>query len=146
MYAPLKNLNLTLMYDPKREYRANKKAQYPFCRTGRGNDRMGSSSGDMLGIYCHQDNSKIAGDDQWQELNYGWDFAGTGQQQGLYYFGVKTGERTVSEGSFIAYMQNHSAPGNQITPHNPDRFILISAGKDAIFGTEDDVNNFQSGS
>jgi len=125
-------------------YRANSKAHNPFCRTGRGQGRMGAKSGDFLGIYCHQDNAWIAGDD-WTG-DWGWDFAGTGQKQGLYEFGVLVGEREVSEGSFMAYMQNHSAPGNLITPHNPDRFILITAGKDGLFGTEDDINNFEFGS
>lgn len=146
-FQPTKRM---LVYDesfgsPVLYYRANTKACNPFCRTGRGDDRMGSPSGDQLGMYCHQDNSKIAGDDQWQELNYGWDFAGTGQRQRLYTFGVQTGQRDVEPGSFIAYMQNPAAPGNLITPHHPDRFILVTAGKDGLFGTDDDVNNFKNG-
>ena len=33
--------------------------------------------------------------------------------------------------------------GNQFPrPHNPDTFILISAGFDGLYGTEDDVANF----
>jgi len=33
--------------------------------------------------------------------------------------------------------------GFGVTPHNLDTFILISAGKDGVYGTEDDVTNFE---
>jgi len=125
-------------------YRASRQARNPFCRTGRGQGRMGAlGGGDLLGIYCQQDNAWIAGDELTND--WGWDFAGTGMKQRLDVFGVTINDLNVKPGSFIAYMRNSSAPGDILTPHNPDRFILITAGKDGLFGTDDDINNFKSG-
>ena len=48
---------------------------------------------------------------------------------------------------FLAYPNFYNAIRNEdvsvgVTPHNVDSFILWSAGKDRIYGTDDDVTNF----
>ena len=50
-------------------------------------------------------------------------------------------------GSTLAYANFYNAIRNEdvtfgVTPHNLDTFILWSAGKDKIYGTDDDVTNF----
>ena len=30
----------------------------------------------------------------------------------------------------------------RLVPFNPDRFLLISAGRDGLYGTSDDIRNF----
>ena len=49
--------------------------------------------------------------------------------------------------TFADYIHDHSAghAGNVLKPRNPERFIMMSAGPDGLYGTTDDVNNFQSG-
>jgi hypothetical protein len=43
------------------------------------------------------------------------------------------------------HSENTHQAGNAATAVNPETFILLSAGKDGVFGTSDDVNNFTSG-
>lgn len=157
MYEAKKRL---VVYDecfgsPILYYRANTRARNPFCRTGMGPRRIGATNGDLLGIYRHQDNSWITGDDGRENIkndetiDWGWDFAGTGQPHNLRMFGLALGSfegSDVLSETFVAYMRNPAAPGRLVTPHHPGRFILISAGKDGRFGTDDDINNFESGS
>ncbi len=47
--------------------------------------------------------------------------------------------------TFVNYLHNENAlsTGNVVKPLNPDTFILISAGEDGIYGTDDDVTNFK---
>ena len=42
---------------------------------------------------------------------------------------------------FWAYVRNKDIQ-TKVAPHNPDTFLLISAGPDGIFGTSDDIANF----
>jgi len=43
--------------------------------------------------------------------------------------------------AFQKYIRNVQVP-NAYRPHNPDTFLLISAGPDQLYGTDDDVTNF----
>ena len=49
--------------------------------------------------------------------------------------------------TFTLYIHDHkvgqAAGGGAFKPHNPDTYLLITAGKDGVFGTADDINNFQ---
>ena len=42
---------------------------------------------------------------------------------------------------FAHYIRNHDLAA-RVWPHNPDSYLLISAGADGIFGTADDIANF----
>jgi hypothetical protein len=55
--------------------------------------------------------------------------------------------------TFAKFIHDHRVgvspgPGGQSGPHvraqpyNPDTYILISAGRDGLYGTEDDIKNF----
>jgi hypothetical protein len=53
--------------------------------------------------------------------------------------------------SFVHYIHDHavgeppspSEPHTLVAPHKRDSYLLITAGKDAIYGNADDVNNFE---
>ncbi|MFH1418983.1 MAG: prepilin-type N-terminal cleavage/methylation domain-containing protein [Planctomycetota bacterium] len=83
-----------------------------------------------------------------------WDF-GAGQDHTLEYFGSNPVEpATIRSRSqcFQYYILDHelyeasydpSNPSNATAkPHRMDTFLLISPGKDALYGTQDDVKNF----
>ncbi len=144
-----------ILYDesfgsPVLYYRATVQAQNPFCRTGFAYRRMGSKNGDLPGVYTHQDNSAITGDDQ--ENKAGWDFADTRRgpapprlgPHNLFLFGVEHDSVTTlqSEASFVGFLRNPAASGAAFVPHNSQTFILLAAGPDGIFGTTDDIGNF----
>jgi prepilin-type N-terminal cleavage/methylation domain-containing protein len=47
---------------------------------------------------------------------------------------------------FAKYIHDHKsdqASSGRVKPVNPDTFLLISAGPDGVYGTNDDINNFQ---
>lgn len=122
-------------------YKANPRAKYPFCNTARG---------DQLGIYDQRDNIAITGGEG-DPLASNWDFGGTGLKHGL---GVLSPQGTlnveVPPGSdykgkrFDDYFHQHQAheTANVIKPYLPETFLLVSPGKDGIYGTDDDPNNF----
>jgi hypothetical protein len=43
---------------------------------------------------------------------------------------------------FEAYIRNEAAAA-RVTPYNPDSYLMISAGADGIFGSADDIANFE---
>lgn len=101
----------------------------------------------------------------------GWDFAGAGLPPGataVHYLGdfgiyplatatIEQKQTAVntppwSPGNpdrrgktFVNYLHNENAlsTGGVVKPLSPDTFILISAGEDGIYGTDDDVTNFK---
>ena len=44
---------------------------------------------------------------------------------------------------FIKYVDNPQIGISARGPYNPESFILVSAGKDGIYGTDDDITNFE---
>jgi prepilin-type N-terminal cleavage/methylation domain-containing protein len=48
----------------------------------------------------------------------------------------------IGTNSFAAYIRNKSIEA-RVSPYKPDSFLLISAGADGIFGTGDDLANFE---
>ncbi len=55
---------------------------------------------------------------------------------------IPLGART----TFTLYIHDHKseqASAGRFKPVNPDTYLLISAGPDGIYGTNDDINNFQ---
>jgi hypothetical protein len=107
----------------------------------------------MAGIYVHQDNTWITGDDQASDSSEGWDFTGAGGTHKIATFGIKPGNvlEITDRESFVDFLRNPDATGQavdadgnriSITPHNPGTFILLTAGPDGLFGTSDDIGNF----
>ena len=141
-----------LFHSPILYYRANERADmnlHPFTKLGTG-----------VGVYRHADNALITGTVDAAPL--GWDFAGAGRQHQIAPYSYDETEPTPGSGSsnditkvptdftntFCRYLYNANALETSarmtIRPMKPDAFILISAGKDGVYGTDDDINNFSA--
>ncbi|HEY3242389.1 MAG TPA: prepilin-type N-terminal cleavage/methylation domain-containing protein [Phycisphaerae bacterium] len=119
------------------------------------------------GIYRQSDNAGITGYHTGVANESGWAFEGGGVHPlGKY---TPTGTVTPSDGldldksnpenwhdTFMGYIHDHNAhriggidqfgmtkAHFRHQPVNKDRFILISAGKDGLYGTKDDTKNFE---
>lgn len=123
-------------------YRANARAGNPFSLEGTGSNAAGNPN-DQLGVYNHRDNRGITG----VGLSGGWRFRKSDPHP-LSVFGTTDPEQLEQptyEGSFVRELHAHSIhEGSEILkPVKADTFILISAGNDGLYGTEDDVTNFR---
>lgn len=111
-------------------------------------------------IYFHQDNEGFTG---WsdEEAGRGWDFAG---QHAIARSGAeltaadivlednrKTFARFITDRTYYRRLLTMVEEGDDIPPATPlkpanaDTFLLISAGADGQYGTNDDVTNFKLG-
>ena len=129
-------------------YRANERAASAFTKVG-------------IGIYRQADNVLITGSQE--DSIKGWDFAGAGRAHQIAPYSYTLNgvdptpanidskptdpiDTTKTNNTFCRYLYNANAlatsGGATIRPMNPDTFILISAGKDGLYGTDDDINNF----
>ncbi len=134
-------------------YRANERAAYAFTRDA-------AATGAHPGIYNHADNALITGT---VTASTGWDFANAGKQHQIAPYSYNENDPTSATdapndnpiddvpttpagftNTFVRYLHNESACKSTATirPMNPDTGILISAGKDGVYGTDDDINNF----
>lgn len=128
-------------------YKANPRARYAFCYDG--------DEEDDPGVYRQKDNQIITGSDTGGKE--GWDYAGVGvteagSQQYHYLKELGLGSKqdqidTNKQRSFARFLHSENAMRSmdKLKPRNPETFILITAGKDGRFGTQDDVTNFKSG-
>jgi type II secretory pathway pseudopilin PulG len=106
-----------------------------------------------VGIYDYSDNAAFTGNEGGHGRNDrkqdGIDFAATGKTHPLGVFGY-TDEKTepkpntftgevYSRSTFQSTVKNGKG---RVAPHNPDKYLLISAGADGLFGTSDDIRNF----
>jgi hypothetical protein len=154
-------------------YRANSRARYPFGITGGPGDQGVYNQADNAaftgGTATYIDASDGASNTQ--SYPNSWDFAVSGSAHGLGHFGVNSiadympppdsdldvlednasgtdGNNLPYKGkTFINYFHSHNthASGNVAKAQNPDTFFLISAGKDGVYGTDDDVSNSRGG-
>ncbi len=131
-------------------YRANSGARFPVS-TGDGQsvDR---------GVYTQSDNSQFTGSDEagpTGPAQDGYDFAGLGKPHLMKILGFNTGNETaeIPVRTFMHAIHNRSVysatrrNGNagRIWPYNAKSFLIISPGKDGLFGTSDDIKNFDTG-
>ena len=110
------------------------------------------------GIYWQEDNGIITGSDRKGKTTDGLDF-GAGRVQGSYHAirlsicpepvvppGTDPAQEVLTNpqyaGSFARFIINSSIKARP-TPVNKDSYLLISAGPDARYGTEDDVTNWK---
>lgn len=152
-FEPTGRLVLTDSYNhPVLYYRASRSRQ-AFSAHG--------ENGEKRGVYNQWDNGAITGGtnpDSGAQLA-GWDFAGTSRRHGLGFFGGTGTSQDLSTDnvrqdppsveppyagkSFANYLHDErvSETGLVLKPSNPESFVLVSAGPDGIYGTDDDVNN-----
>jgi prepilin-type N-terminal cleavage/methylation domain-containing protein len=129
-------------------YAANEQARLPF------NDFAANRA---VGRYRQRDNEQITGSNDSVTIT-GWDLGSgalantSGQFHWLYDKGWSpTAAGAQPEAKSFAgavydsglFEQNKKTDGtSKVWPHNPDTFLLISTGKDGVFGTPDDIMNF----
>lgn len=123
-------------------YVANEQAVLPFSDP----DDVPPGGGDPRpGRYTQWDNTPFTGSD------YG-DIAGIdvggGTSHPLRWLGWESGTPTAiaRQDSFAGSVYDRAlhTQNQKVWPHRPDTFLFISAGKDALYGTSDDVANFEN--
>jgi prepilin-type N-terminal cleavage/methylation domain-containing protein len=130
-----------------------------------------NSSQFKVGRYDQQDNAHFTGADD-QNGRYpvtvgmngaddGWDFGSQGQQAGFKHplgkFGYTPNPAQIpntwpTAGTFAANIcdrnifdtTSRGGTTGRLWPHKADSFVLISAGKNGIYGDNDDIKNFQT--
>lgn len=133
-------------------YRANPGAPEPFSLSGSGSKDPGTYP-DRNGVYNLFDNQHATG--RWDGGGAsglpGWDFGNTGiHPHPLGAFGstapasIATPPPFYPNGkTFTWSLHDNGVLGlGVVRPHNPDSFVLITAGKDGLYGTADDITNF----
>jgi type II secretory pathway pseudopilin PulG len=103
----------------------------------------GAASGNQRGIYHFRDNSTLLDIDEQplmltpgdkrHRLAFAYDAPVLPDEIDL---------ENPNQYNFVAYIRNKKVEA-KVTPHRADSFLLISAGKDGVFGTGDDVANFE---
>lgn len=132
-------------------YRANPGARFPVSD--------GSGNSVDRGVYTQSDNSQFTGSDEagpTGRAQDGYDFAGQGEAHPhlMKKLGFSAGSQNdIEPGTFMHAIHNRSVysatkrgsdPG-RIWPYNAKSFLIISPGKDGLFGTSDDIKNFDTG-
>ncbi len=133
-------------------YKANTRAGKAFSQTA--NDPKGIGGARGIGVYNLEDNAALTGSEPSGAA--GWQFvAGTpehklGKWCASQDYSASGSDPHEPDGNFVGYLHNEAvhelsqSSFPQIKPLNPDSFVLISAGNDGIYGTDDDVNNLKS--
>jgi prepilin-type N-terminal cleavage/methylation domain-containing protein len=135
-------------------YRAERGAEQPIT-TGTTGPQL------RLGVYDQSDNLALTGsegtDGRYPANAGGWDVAGRGEAttwlHPLGKIGYRSGDTQWPEkGTFAAnicdrniFDTTQQGGRGRLWPHKPDTFIIISAGKDGVYGNEDDIRNFGAG-
>lgn len=109
------------------------------------------------GIFTFEDNTLFTGKCTSGTCEFqSWDLSGNNQEHRISEFGDDPPDRdTIPDTpySFLYYILDRNAyeaaykvgmPANTrpTIPHRRDSFLLITAGKDGLYGTNDDVNNY----
>ena len=117
------------------------------------NDYTGGTQQEGPPFYFHQDNWGFTGKGT-DESEQGWDFSNTGAKHAIAFSGAKFGPNELiddaNRDTFARYVIDRkiyaSLPATRSTdaplrPVNADSYLLISAGVDGRYGTQDDVSN-----
>lgn len=103
---------------------------------------------DRSGIYVHEDNEGFTG----RGNNHGWRFRGRERfgwlDHNIQQFGdIDPSDIDDQPNTFARYVADHRfherSGESVVRPFRPDSFLLITAGEDGLYGTTDDVNNFE---
>ena len=123
--------------------------------------------GEIVGIYTHSDNGLFTGLEGCGSVDDMpvWPLGAVrvSLTEGLFQYGTWSGGYPTEPEDFLDPASNYTFPnyilnrtvftntttdpdtgeGATIVPYRPNSFLLISPGVDNVYGTEDDVNNFQ---
>ncbi len=92
--------------------------------------------------YIHADNAGFTGSDLSGNMNPGWNF----KVQDDHPIGIVCAG-DVETPSWANYIHSHEieeqSDERTLRPVNPDTFLLFSPGQDALYGTADDIKNFE---
>lgn len=126
-------------------YRAYQRGRTPFSRRG---TTQPANDDEELGTYNQDDNARITGSD----LFAGWGFLGKTDAKPIHPLGVfgsndpaHVDDAVGPDGhySFSSFLHNRDPKAkSRVRPMKDDSYILISAGSDGLYGTADDVTNF----
>ncbi|NOT00323.1 MAG: prepilin-type N-terminal cleavage/methylation domain-containing protein [Phycisphaerales bacterium] len=109
------------------------------------------------GVYVQEDNAGFTGSDQGLISGVGWHFRpGQEEDHVLRKFGNPDPgliDKDQRDRSFTYYICDRKVldqtdpdgrrpEGRTVKPYRPDTYLLISAGKDGLYGTPDDITNF----
>ncbi|HUU85227.1 MAG TPA: prepilin-type N-terminal cleavage/methylation domain-containing protein [Phycisphaerae bacterium] len=123
----------------------------PFLAARRGQVATDNDDDDDPGIYNFIDNQGFTGADGTGDTTPGPGFNFGGGEHRISVFGNPE-DPEEDPVSFVRYIHNHdvgfdhddpSAHHTIVKPYNPNTFLLITAGKDGLYGGSDDVNNFE---
>lgn len=127
-------------------YAANPHAKQPFT------EWTGTTTVKTVGRYSQRDNEAFTGSKEGDAPGYdlGSGEVKSGQYHWLYDLGWSATDaskrpdaQTFAEKFYDrGLFEQHGGATGKVWPYRPDTFLLISAGKDGIFGTSDDVTNF----
>ncbi len=119
-----------------------------YYRANRAGRVMVHDPGEAIGVYDQRDNALYTGTSLFSNAD-GISF-GPGTVEGTDYFsrlaitntpGLNPERDPIDPNTFEAFIHDQSVTA-QNRPVNPKTYLLISAGKDAVYGTTDDVTNW----
>lgn len=126
-------------------YVANEHAKLPFTE-------WSGDTRETIGVYDQADNWQFTGSEQKGKAGFDW---GGGSQHKFYELGWSNDSPTArpTAGTFAAavydaaiFDQGKTGTGEGATgkvwPRRPSTFLLVAPGKDAIWGTADDIANY----
>lgn len=137
-------------------YRANPRARLPF-QTGQ--------DVQINGVYNQGDNAMLTGGlVPTGGSSEGWDFAGANFRHGLGWFGQGNANTSVNANNIHEKAPSNTTPpyrgkgfadfvhdenaheaGGAMKAQLPESFLLVSPGKDGVYGSDDDVTNIKGG-
>lgn len=110
---------------------------------------MNTSNTDEKLTYIHADNEGFTGSNLGGHMSPGWEFKLSGVKEDHPIGIVCPGQADELDGndSWASYIHNHEieeqSGGRSLRPVNPDTFLLMSPGEDGLYGTPDDIKNFE---
>lgn len=127
-----------------------------YYRANRAGRAVVTDPGNIIGVYDHRDNAVLTGTNlQFNPASNGADFGpgivsrntdfsriGNTQTPGIDPNQDDIRNNVTFDDTFERFIQDPSVTA-QNRPVNPEKFLLISAGLDAVYGTNDDVVNWE---
>jgi prepilin-type N-terminal cleavage/methylation domain-containing protein len=106
------------------------------------NDPDTLSDQSQRGIYHRRDNAELIGGNEALVLSTSADTSDPDYGHALEWLNITTTPpNSLTPGTFPAYIRNNAIEA-KYAPHRPDSYLLVSPGADGLYGTADDIANF----